>query len=558
MELVYLWVEDYKNIHKQGFNFSPRFECNYDEVTNKLTIDENKEYESIFPKNINVTAIVGENGSGKSSLLELISNIILNIEIKKKVLISVSHNDRIICFTQMRNLQVLYPLYTVQELNDISNYDLFSVFYSSNFTNGNLNSILELFTTPFFRTHSTSSTNYDGHGYKNDNLKVQSLLNLVFNSSRVLDFHPTHSAGHKHSFTIKQQQENYEISKIIFILQFLKHFSKEYLPLNLTKSDKVTISIQHNSYTVNEYERSFINKITKLISLKTEFYGSTEEKEKYYKKINIEKYNQSKKMFLTFLSKYTNDLKDYDKFTLGIDESLEFIDLYIDLYRYNRNLENSLFDFKFKYFSSGEENLVLMFALLERGISSYTDKKLITDECNVILMLDEIENNFHVVWQKKLFSHLVDFLNLISFHWTKEQSKKLTFSILLTSHSPFLLSDLPKENVIFLEKGKHVYPDIETFGANIHTLLSHGFFMKDDGLMGEFAKGKINETIKFLNKEKSEIKTEKEAKNIIDKIGEPFLKEKLRELYDTNYPPSKEEKIQRLREQIKELENAHS
>ncbi len=30
MELVYLWVEKYKNIYGQGFNFSPRFsyECN--------------------------------------------------------------------------------------------------------------------------------------------------------------------------------------------------------------------------------------------------------------------------------------------------------------------------------------------------------------------------------------------------------------------------------------------------------------------------------------------------------------------------------------------------
>jgi len=31
MELVYLWVEDYKNIHEQGFNFSPQFSCEYDE-----------------------------------------------------------------------------------------------------------------------------------------------------------------------------------------------------------------------------------------------------------------------------------------------------------------------------------------------------------------------------------------------------------------------------------------------------------------------------------------------------------------------------------------------
>ena len=67
MELVYLWVEDYKNIKKQGFNFSPRFECNYNKDTKELTIDEKDDYlENFFGENINVTAIVGENGSGKS------------------------------------------------------------------------------------------------------------------------------------------------------------------------------------------------------------------------------------------------------------------------------------------------------------------------------------------------------------------------------------------------------------------------------------------------------------------------------------------------------------
>jgi len=73
MELVYLWVEDYKNIQKQGFNFSPKFDCKYDPDTNELTIDENDDHiENFFGDNINVTAIVGKNGSGKSSVLEFI------------------------------------------------------------------------------------------------------------------------------------------------------------------------------------------------------------------------------------------------------------------------------------------------------------------------------------------------------------------------------------------------------------------------------------------------------------------------------------------------------
>jgi hypothetical protein len=70
MELVYLLVEEYKNIKKQGFNFSPRFYCEYNDDTKELTINENRDYIDIFPENINITAIVGKNGSGKSNIFE--------------------------------------------------------------------------------------------------------------------------------------------------------------------------------------------------------------------------------------------------------------------------------------------------------------------------------------------------------------------------------------------------------------------------------------------------------------------------------------------------------
>ena len=93
--------------------------------------------------------------------------------------------------------------------------------------------------------------------------------------------------------------------------------------------------------------------------------------------------------------------------------------------------------------------------------------------------------------------------------------------------------------------------DFNTFGANIHTLLSHGFFMKDDGLMGEFAKEKINQVYNFItNNDTNFIKTKEEAQNIINLIGEPMLKKELQFLYDEKF------EVDEIDKKIREYEDA--
>ena len=77
MELIYIWIKDYKNIQNQGFNFSHRWRFDYDTDNCILDMEDRKDtvIDNFFGEHIvNVTAIVGENGVGKSNLLGFIMN----------------------------------------------------------------------------------------------------------------------------------------------------------------------------------------------------------------------------------------------------------------------------------------------------------------------------------------------------------------------------------------------------------------------------------------------------------------------------------------------------
>ena len=168
------------------------------------------------------------------------------------------------------------------------------------------------------------------------------------------------------------------------------------------------------------------------------------------------------------------------------------------------------------------------------------------------LFLDETDVGFHPEWQRK---YVDDVLFAITPIWKKK------INIIFLTHSPFLLSDIPSDNIVFLDKdsdGKcHVANGLQdkkqTFGANIHTLLSDAFFM-EDGLMGEYAKSKINKAIELLNKQgKLNRSSMKYCEEIISIIGEPILKKQLQRMLDSKRL-SKIDEIDLLKAQMSEIE----
>ena len=76
IELIYIWIKNDDNdcFKNQGFNFSSKYNILYDEGNNNLKIEKIDSGYNIFAeKNIlNINAIVGENGTGKTTLLNYI------------------------------------------------------------------------------------------------------------------------------------------------------------------------------------------------------------------------------------------------------------------------------------------------------------------------------------------------------------------------------------------------------------------------------------------------------------------------------------------------------
>ena len=217
----------------------------------------------------------------------------------------------------------------------------------------------------------------------------------------------------------------------------------------------------------------------------------------------------------------------------------------------------------FDTLSSGEKQLIYTISSIIyhlqnlSSVHNSSNRKISYNHINVIL--DEIELYFHPEFQRKfintLFQSLENFSGL-------EDSKIDSLNFIMITHSPFILSDILNDKVLFLDNNKNTFKNIKTFGANIHELLSHSFFMKK-GLLGEYAKGTITNIIDFLN-HKNDIYENKQDDlfKIINYIGEDFLREKLTHMYDLYYKSSKDTLVARLKEeekkiqqQIKEIEN---
>ena len=217
-------------------------------------------------------------------------------------------------------------------------------------------------------------------------------------------------------------------------------------------------------------------------------------------------------------------------------------------------------DVRFSSLSSGEKQMIYSISSVLyqlRNIDSVWDKpeqQNVTYK-NVCLVFDEIELYAHPKYQLKLVRLLIDSIKSLCMMHVKN------VNIILATHSPFILSDIPKSNVLYLEDGKDVWEKIKfsPFAANVNDTLHQSFFL-NEGFLGAFVSNKIRSLCNYLKREEQRDNWDNvRAEAFINEVGDPLIKQQLLSLYvKYRFEEGSLAELEWLKDRVRQLENRHA
>jgi restriction system-associated AAA family ATPase len=146
---------------------------------------------------------------------------------------------------------------------------------------------------------------------------------------------------------------------------------------------------------------------------------------------------------------------------------------------------------------------------------------------NLLFLLDEPESHFNPLWRVKFISRILDLPTKDGDR--RKTSKATEQDCLLTTHSPFVPSDMHREKVFIFSKDEEgkiqvQNPNIETFGATFDTIIEECFNVRPP-----MSQVPLDEIKKLM---KSEYREEIRAgmQQLGDSVEKAFLADRLRQL----------------------------
>ena len=624
---IYQFYNDYKFINQQGK--VARLEDKITSVTYKSTIPENLytiKTTGGRDIQINISAIVGKNGSGKSAISELFLYCLFLISdnlgfVKKENFIDLNSQnkevklesklydddvkeiqDKLICEFYYENNNELYKLMVNNgKLNLETSANEKNIF--------NFNSNKELLDKrglkPFFYSMVVNYSFYGFNTYqigmwikaffhKNDGYQMPIVINPYRNkgnmdinsetyltSSRLLanilsirnytNINPKSLISKIELYFDERKDYRFlESGELRYTATFIEEFRSLILkPLfEMFFNSEIEYPIIDNE--INKYAEIYL--IHKLITIPTRYPVFSEFEKIIRKKESQDNYNLLKGN----AKKYVEELhKDRSHITLKVRQTLNFLredifeikdldfnaKLELDplIKRIKKNVKKDWFTETVDYIpppflvsriqfndgsyfnelSSGEKQKIFSLNSIIYHLknldsihrNSYKNSTTgIVEYDTINLIFDEIELYYHPEFQKNIISDLLTFIRRANYKYIKN------INMLFLTHSPFILSDIPKQNILLLKfdskigKSIQVKNNDQTFGANIHDLLADNFFLNGT-LIGKHADKKITSLINSIKKDEKS----KDNTKILNIIGDTFLKTSIEQFEKMKY-----------------------
>ena len=596
--LCYVYIYQYRNLSNLELCIDPRYEYKFDPKNKKLSIEKSQ---NVLPEDFwgegiySLTGIFGNNGAGKSNSIRFILDAVISgngydrsvngivVYEKNGELKVYHHNDM--------DIDEKYHINIISSLVKDPNGELPAIetfYYGGHFNpdisyadmttvelKGLYNASINCKLIDDFRGYTSIdrslnlpiSTIYEAYKSQNNyricQLLVDDKLRKIFNNEkdkaivklpRYISFAPNRCGYYNFTselnaegvgitdirgIQVKKQRELLRFDKKENTLAlFIHHCLLNYLVENRISS----LALVEDWYKWLETNKKVLPQFREFVRLQT---GLME--------IEIPS------VILEMLTELDEQVRtnEYGSFYLDFEQDKEkILNLVKSAHDKNIFLTSRHFDLYYSHepddgttLSSGEQALLNLFSLIYDAVIARPQKRS-NFTAPQLLVLDEAEIGFHPEWQRNYMSMLVDFVNALS------EETGHDFQILITSHSPILLSDIPLCCCNYLKlsddmkKTENVRDSQrETFASNVFNLYRDCFFL-EDGLIGRFAEGKLKKLDEDIKKGST---NEEDIKQRIGLIGD----ERLRLYYVIALKSSRMQKellIEEYNKRIKKLE----
>lgn len=151
--------------------------------------------------------------------------------------------------------------------------------------------------------------------------------------------------------------------------------------------------------------------------------------------------------------KAIDDRKNLQKVLVDYDAEKE--DIEIQMFYDNETAEM----LPLHYLSDGSKSILAMVADIAYRMAILNPHLLenVIQETDGIVLIDEIDMHLHPAWQRKIISALHKTFPKVQF--------------ICTTHSPTVLTNVPRENIQILDNGKIYKPNVKTYGRDVNSIL---------------------------------------------------------------------------------------